>query len=399
MRTKVLSTSELSKVAAEAILNNTNRVSKVAPESVLVGVSNGVGRLGQSAMKDIALIEARLFPDDAHGDLLDEVALNNGISARFGAVGSSMYLRLVGTPGTVYTQSTHTFTGNHGIVFELEQNETIPSIGWMYVKVRSIDTGAKTSVAPLTVNKINTTPSGHTYVINEYQAQGGRDAESDTDFRERIKNGANIAAYGTVEYLNQVFQKVNSAVLRTYFAGINSLQQPIVRVITRNGTALLQSEIDTLIEASQKYLGLVEQRVYGDRTFGINITNVDWYPIDVDFRADLSAGINVDNLRKQIQVNLAKTIDYRTWEWGDKVEWDNLLQVVKSTPGVKYVADAYFLPKTDITVQRDRFPRFRGFTMRDLNGNILTDIQGNLNPVYYPSSPNSAFQQTVISTI
>ena len=78
-------------------------------------------------------------------------------------------------------------------------------------------------------------------------------------------------------------------------------------------------------------------------------------------------------------------MDFRFWKSGEKIEWDDLLQIVKETDGVRYVPDAFFKPRIDEIVPVNMFPRVKDFKMRDVEGNIIFDNQGNLSPIFYPN--------------
>jgi uncharacterized phage protein gp47/JayE len=221
MYTKLSTVEELKGIFIELMLNHTDKVTKVAPGSVLNGIAYGIAKLGQKTIKDIALIESHIFPDQAYGQYLNNIAKNYGVANRFGSSESSTYLRVVADPGTQYISGTHTFSGNHGIVFDLEENVTVGDDGFAYVKVRSQTTGETTNVDALTINKIIPLLSGHKYVINENRATGGRDTEDDDTFRNRIKEGANILARGTIAMIEQAFMLINSNVMKVYYNGIN----------------------------------------------------------------------------------------------------------------------------------------------------------------------------------
>ena len=81
------------------------------------------------------------------------------------------------------------------------------------------------------------------------------------------------------------------------------------------------------------------------------------------------------------------------------MEWDDLLQIVKEHPNVKYISDTSFFPREDVTIPIGKLPRIRGFILMDLNGNILEDNAGNINPVFYPTQADFSFQQTVLSDL
>jgi len=399
MITRLTTVDELKSIFAEILLNKTNKISKISDNSVVNGVSFGVAKVAQKALKDQALVESHLFPDSAFGQYLDQVGANNGIAPRFGASQSSTYLRLVAEVGTEYLQGTHTFTGSHNIVFDLEEDITIGDEGFAYAKVRSQGVGANTNVDPLTINQISPTPNGHEYVINEYTAVGGRDQEDDNLFRRRIKEGPNLLATATLSSIEQAFMKINSNVMRVYYQGINSSSQTVIAIATQNGINLTNEELDELIDKGEQFFALTDIRSYGSTVSGVFLRNIQWQPIDISFRVELFPSYNPDDVRKNIQIKMQKELDYRFWNAGDKVEWDNLLSIAKNTSGVKYVPDNFFFPNQDQAVDSNKLPRIRGFLMLDLDGNILANLTGTLSPIYYPQDADFSYQQTALRSI
>lgn len=399
MITKITPLEDLQQIFLETLLNKTDKVTKIADASVLNGISYGIAKVSQKVIKDIAVVESRLFPDTAYGVYLDEIAQLKGVSPRQGALGSSVYLRIFATPGTQYVAGVHTFTGNSGIVFDLENTVTIPSFGYAYVKVRSQSTGLSCNVDALTINKVTPIPSGHLYVINEYSGVGGQDVENDILFRERIKREINLIARHTLSFLEHAFNKINPAVLRCFNYGFSEDNKIIIGVLTVNGVDLTTVELNELIVKSEQYLSLNELKPYGVNNLGIELQNVVWQPVDISFRCDIDNSYDVDDVRKRAQVNINKELDYRYWTWDKKVEWDNLLEIVKKTPGMKYVVDNMFYPAVDITVNKYKLPRIRGFQMLDMSGDIISNHSGTLNPVYYPSTIDFWYQADVLATL
>ena len=399
MITKLYTVEELKEIFVETLFNKTDKVTKISETSVLNGIAYGTAKIGQKVLKDIALIESHIFPDSAYGEYLDNIAILRGVSPRRASTESSMYIRIFANPGTKYFANTHTFTGSHGVIFKLENDVTVSDIGYTYVKVRSKTKGENTNVDALSTNKVTPIPQGHNYCINEYQAIGGSNYEDDDLFRKRIKQEINLHARSTLSYLEQVFFKINSNVLRCFHYGFNNQIQVIIGIATVNGIDLTENELNDLLVKSEKYLSLIETKQYGYGYVGLKLQNVSWFPIDISFRCDLDESFNVDILRKNIQVNVNKLFDYRFWDWTNTVEWDNILDVVKHTEGVRYVADNYFFPNVDIVIPRDKLPRVRGFQMLNLEGEVILDFQGNLNPVYYPSDIDFIYQANYLQNI
>lgn len=388
METKPLTIDRLKELITEIFYDKTDKVTKVTDNSAINAIFYGMAKVGQKAMVDIANVEAQLFPESATGNLLDNVAARLGVAPRFSATGSSTFVRLVGAPGTQYLATTNTFISTNGINFELAQNVTIPTDGYIYANVRSVDVGIKTNVNPNTITTVTPIPVGHDYVINEFRAVGGANAEDDQSFRQRIINYPNLLSENTLEKLNQIFIKTNNNVLRTIYKGLSDTGKNRLGILTQNGSQLSDSELADLLTAAQKYISISDIRIEGNNIVGVVLENIDFYPIDVDFRVDIAANYDPDSLRVEIQTRFAREVDYRFWIDGSSVQWDNLLGIVKSVQGIRSVPDKQFLPSSDIPIPVGQFPRFRGFIMRSLDGSIIVDSSGLLDPIFFSNSIN-----------
>lgn len=395
------SSKERKNLFIETLLNHTDKVSKVAPLSVLDGIATGIGKISGKAEKDVILFLSQLFPDFAFESQLDQVAQNFGIASRFTSSGSSVYIKIVGDPGTIYTQTLNTFRSTSGIEFQLEDTTfTISAFGWGYAKVKSLVVGKQTNVDPLTITTVTPQPSGHKYVINEARADGGRDEESDELFRVRIKDGANILSRGTLSMLEQKLMSINQKVLKCYYNGITNGGKIRISIVTQNGVDLSTPELNQLVSDSYDYFCFTENRPFGTQFYGVEFVNVQWQPFDISFRLDYDNSVNLDDIRIEIQSKISKYIDFRFFDPSkQRVEWDNLLEIVKSVKGVKYVPDQYFYPNIDIGVDLHRLPRLRGFLILDLQGQILQNFSGTLSPIYYPAVSDFSYQQTVLNNL
>lgn len=394
MITKTSATiTNLKNLFIEMFLDKTAKVSNVADGSVVNATAFGVAKVAQKAMKDIAIKEAQIFPDTATGVYLDKAAALYGVSPRKGALGSSTYIRVSADPGTVY-DTTVTFVSKNGIRFQVDESLTVGESGYGYVKVRSVNAGYTTNVAPNSITNVNPQPQGHIECTNEYYAIGGRDSEDDETFRIRIKNNLNILSKNTIEYWTQTLSNIDDRVLKVISAGLDEKGIYNLYVVSQNGIFFTEEELDTLLESAQGYFGISELNIEG-KVIGIGIKNIDWFYVGsergLDFRVQLQPDYDVSTVRQNIQVNLTKYLDFRFWTPGKIVEWDDLLDIVKKTDGVKYVPDEYFFPYYDQQVPANQLPRIRGFVMRDQDGNILYDSDSNLSPLFYPSEPEDLF--------
>lgn len=394
MITKTSATiTNLKNLFIEMFLDKTAKVSNVADGSVVNATAFGVAKVAQKVMKDIAIKEAQIFPDTATGVYLDKAAALYGVSPRKGALGSSTYIRVSANPGTVYDTSV-TFVNKNGIRFQVDEALTVGESGYGYVKVRSINAGYSTNVPPNSITNVSPQPQGHIECTNEYYAIGGRDSEDDETFRIRIKNNLNILSKNTIEYWTQTLSNIDDRVLKVMSAGLDEKGIYNLYVVSQNGIFFTEEELDTLLESAQGYFGISELNIEG-KVVGIGIKNIDWFYVGsergLDFRVQLQPDYDVSTVRQNIQVNLTKYLDFRFWTPGKIVEWDDLLDIVKKTDGVKYVPDEHFFPYYDQQVPAIQLPRIRGFVMRDQDGNILYDSDSNLSPLFYPSEPEDLF--------
>ena len=398
MITKIVPVSDLKQMFLEILLNKTDKISDISDDSVLNGIAYGCAKVGQRLLVNQGIVEGHLFPDTAYGQYLDNIASIRGVSPRFGACGSTTYVRVIAEPGTSYIMGVQKFTSTSGVTFELEESKTVDENGFAYIKVKSTQVGTSTNVDPVSINKVSPKPNGHISVTNEYAATGGMDAESDALFRQRIKNSVNALSRGTIAFIEQVFMKINPRVLKVFKGGITSNGKMNLIICSTNGASFSQNEFDLMISRSEEYLSLYDilREVSG---YALNLVNVDWQYVDVSFRVELDPSYNVDIVRKNIQIQMNKLFDYRFWNQGDRIEWDDLLQVAKNTEGVRYIPDNYFYPQSDINVPSNKLPRIRGFIMYDLNGNIVESNNGLISDVYYPNSPDIDFQSSVVNTI
>lgn len=398
MITKITPVEELKQIFLEIFLNKTDKVSDVSDDSVLNAIAYGNAKLTQRTLTNQAIIEGHIFPDSAYGEYLDNLAAIRGVAPRFGAVGSTTYVRVTADEGTSYIAGIHTFTSTSGIVFDLEESGVVGINGYAYLKVRSQQSGLNTNVDALSINKVSPFPQGHISVINEYAATGGSDQESDTLFRERIKTNMNQMSRTTLSYLEQVFMKINPRVLRLHKGGVDSDGKFNLIVVSVNGQNFTTAEFDEILSKSEEYLSLSELLREGSG-FALKLNNVDWLPVDIEFRADIDPAYDIDSVRRNIQIQMNKLFDYRFWKYGDKIEWENMLYAAKNVEGVRYVPDTHFYPQADINVPKYRLPRIRGFIMRDLDGNIIEDNNGVLSDVFYPNEEDRSYQESVLTMI
>lgn len=386
MKTRVSSITELKNIATEFILNKTNKLSKLSVGSVFNAVSYGIAKIGQKALREIALIESQLFPDYAVGTTLDAVAKRYGIFSRLGASQSSVYIYLYAEPGTIYNKNTCSFTSNDGITFTLNDNITIDSNKYAYALATSVESGEKTNVTPLSITNCINTPTGHKFCTNTFAAYGGRNVESDDEFRTRIENINNSISTKTLQYLTQVALNFNPNILKFVHLGTHQGKTKL-GVYTQSGAAISDADLTNLAIQMRDFLALsdisenLEQRVY--------FANVDYAPIDISFKLSYMEDLySINDIYSSIQKKLISYIDYRYLNTENNISWIGLYELIKSTEGVVNINYGDFLingGQNDVVINKALLPRFRQMLIYDLNGNSLLDIGiTNYMPFVYP---------------
>lgn len=385
MITKVSNTvSFLKSLWIETFLNKTNKVSDISDNSVLNGIAFAQAKVAQKALKDIAIIEAQIFPDNATGEYLDRAAALFGVDPRKGPMGSSTYIRVYADPGTTYINCQ--FVNVNGVRFTMEESShTIGSNGYGYIPIRSVPMGSYTNVEANSILTVSPQPIGHIACINDYCAIGGRGEESDETFRIRIKNNSNKVAAKTVEFLTQVLQEIDDRVLRVVNVGLSSRGKIKVSVVSQNGILFTTNELTNMLTQIQDKLPIIDINSY-QHALGIEFVNAKWYyvggDIGVDFRLTIKEGFDPSIVRRNIQTNLTQFLDFRSWNFESKIYWSDLFEVIKNTEGVSFLSNEAFFPNVNLVVPQNQFPRIKSFAMRNLAGEVLYDSL-DLAPVFY----------------
>lgn len=387
MKTKVSSITELKSIVTELILNETNKLSKLSVGSVFNAVAYGIAKIGQKALREIAIVESQLFPEYAVGNTLDIVAKRYGIFSRLGANQSSVYIYLYADQGTVYSKNSCSFTSNDGITFILNNDVTIDSNRYAYALATSVESGEKANVTPLSITSCINAPAGHKFCTNTFAAYGGRNVESDDEFRTRIENVTNSISTKTFEYLTQVALNFNSNILK--FVHLGTYQgKTKLGVYTQSGSALSDEELTNLAIQMREYLALsdisenLEQRVY--------FANVEYAPIDISLKISYMSDLySINDIYSAIQKKLISYVDYRYLNTESNISWINLYELIKNTEGIINVNYGDFLingGQSDVIINKSLLPRFRQMLIYDLDGNSLLDTGiTSYMPFIYPN--------------
>lgn len=382
MRTRILTTTKIKQFLIESLLNKTDKISKISDNSIVNGVCYGLAKLHQKSQKDSAVIESELFPEVASEIDLDIVALRSGTLARLGPTESTTYMRVAATPGTIYSAEQNVFVSSDGLRFKASKDWVIGSSGYEYVNVKCLSQGSNTNVLPNTINKILAPPTGHIFCTNEFISLGGRDSEDDLSLRTRIQKSANYLSTDTLSRISQLLIEINRRILSVKKVGRTYKGVIQLSVITQNGENLSVEEKSEIYSKLPDLLSLTSLEIKRERDLKIEIVDIDYTYVDVDFRVDIQQSYDLSTYITEIQISLSKYLDWRFWDRDKKVEWDTLFLLIKNHQATKYLPDQYFTPNADISVRSNSLPRLRGFIIRNLSGEIISSSD-TIKPVYY----------------
>jgi len=392
MKTLVSTVSELKNILLEILFSKTDKVSKVSSTSVLNAVAYANAKIGQKALKDIAIVESQLFPEYATGETLDIIAARYGIFSRLIQCQSSVYIYIYASAGTVYSKLNHIFVSNQGINFTLDNNIIIPECKYIYAKASSNESGLSSNSEALSITTCISPPVGHVFCTNTFSAIGGRDFESDEELLYRIQNIHNTFAVKTLDFLTQIALKGNYNILKFINLGTFNGKTKL-GVVTQNAVALSDTDLNGLLIYLQPYFSLAD--IATEINSKVIIENVFYSPIDLDFKIEyLSSLYSIDEIYSKIQRKIYDYIDFRYWDFDVNIKWDELLNLVRNTEGVIHIPYADFKVnggQNDIEVSEKVFPKFRSFLLYNLNGNILINSGNTTNSVIYINPYNQNF--------
>lgn len=364
MLIKVKTIEELKQEFIISLRNNCgDKITKVSDLSVTNGIAYGLSKIVQKINKNAAQIESKLFPEKANSTALDDIASRQGIPSRRGASASSVVLLFKATPATVYPINTQVQTPS-GIVFTTQAELVINSNGYGFVLGNSTTTGQETNVNANNITILNgTPPAGHESVTNPVKAINGRDIESDYDFRKRLINAEHILSRNTEAFYEALILNDNEEVLRVFTRGSDAVNKAFELILVRNNLGEFSAG-----ELSDIKDGIINNLPLSDKnTTKVNVKNVEFQYIDLYVPLQLKSGYTLDEVIVNIQIEMTTFLDLRKWEFGEKVEWDDLLQICKEAEGVKTVIDKDFSPRIDIQVDSKKLPRLRAFTIKDVD--------------------------------
>lgn len=243
-----------------------------------------------------------------------------------------------GTTGTSIPVNTQVATvsvlgsGSSAVAFITTQAAVIDGSGQVNVPIQSVDTGAHTNVGANQITRLLTAIGGVSSVTNAAQTLGGRDIESDDEYRVRLLSFvANPVAGGNAQdYVTWALE----------VSGVGSVSVvPLGRGAGTVDVYILDDNLalpqQALIDAVQDYIApAVANEGGGKAPIGSDVLILapTTVPIDVSANVTIEAGFVPGDVESAVEANLA---DFLTnLSIGDDVIYTHVANVIHDTPGV-----------------------------------------------------------------
>lgn len=388
--------SDRKSILAELFYSLQSKITKISEASIISALLSAISRVASKAEKDIAVYMARLFPMFSAGDHLNDTAEVFGVHPRTVASHSYTILKIYAAQGTAYNVATHIFKSISGVTFELIEDYAVNASGILYVQVRSVSLGKAANVDALTITSVTPTPNGHLLVINELASVGGADAESDNSLRARILNVPSLVSINSLAYLEQVMIRLQPLVYKIYSNGQTQAGKIDIRILTWNGELLTTNQLNLLTSQIGPYLSLRDSQYFHKTNHAVQLSNMDFYYIDISMKIQLLPNANSELVRCEMQANILKLIDIDKLKIGTVLQWEDIYIACVQTAGVIQIPEESFSWKTDYIFNKPQFPKLRGFVLTDLSGALLANISTDVKKIYQ-SQVDLSFQLTVLN--
>lgn len=342
--------------------------------------------------RELTIVRRKLFLNTCSGTDLDTYAEQIGVDPlRRGSSKAGVLLLFTGTSGTVIPLGTRVVCDLTNIGYVTKSQITLGSANPSFITSGAINVATANvgdvvwaecevggEIGNVPAHSISVITVANVKVTNPSPAQGGRDLESDQQFRYRIKNYVKLLNKNTQKYYEALCMKYNANVLRVLVepnpATIDGI---IINVLTKSGAPLTASELQQL--SAQIY---AEQKAFTE----VTCINVAFTLITVDERATLKSengvAVNPEKHYADTAGALAAYFDWSKWEWGGKVSRDNVFVICDTVPQTDDIELESFKINgstvSSILIPYNSLPYFQALSLTDKSGSTPV-LRQNLN--------------------
>ena len=336
------------RIVAEMVAEQ-DEVTVFEPKTAIRGFITAVAGTVRELWNDLYRMQRKLFLNTASGTDLDELGAERGITRR-GATSAGVLLTFTGKAGASVAEETSVINPSTGLEYltqdtlvlgsknpdlavEIDDGTgdkyslfTSPGLAdTVWAVCKSPGTMGNTQVN--TITKLKNSITAVTSVNNLTPARGGSDAESDSLFRERIRNQISLLNFGTEAFYETLCKSINSRVLRVRAKKDQSRYDSIkLIIVTADGVPLTLDEKITLSGEIKK-----KQRAFTN----VILEDLRYTFVTVKERVRLKPGYTMKDIIVRTADALAGYFDFRTWEFGKSISLDNVFNVCYNVEGIE----------------------------------------------------------------
>jgi len=358
MNTKPKTLEELKEECVAAIRSEcSTKISTVLPNTVLDGVAWAVAKLAQHIITDTAYLETKFFPEYATGSLLNAHASRMGLEERRGMTNSSVILQFLCDPLydalPTYPKGTKVKTAK-GLVYETIASVTVSEARRIaFVEARSQKTGPASAVGigELTT-MVDAPPYGHLSVTNVTMSIGGFTEEHDILYRQRILSARDLLSVNTSAFYEALIFLLHDNIIRVRFRTVDSRNSKyVINVLRNDGSYFTDVELNAIKTSILPYLPIHD--IDGKNVLVNNFEFVNLY-VFVSAQFDINRH---EELQNELNRELNEYLDFRFWQEGQKVQWEELIELFRDIEGIIEVNESRVSPPNDIVLAYDQLPK------------------------------------------
>ncbi|RPI19721.1 MAG: hypothetical protein EHM58_00515 [Ignavibacteriae bacterium] len=344
-----------SKLIAEMVAAQ-DEVTVFEPKTAIRGFITSVAGTLRELWNDLYRMQRKVFLNTASGTDLDELGAERGITRR-GAAKAGVLLTFTGTSGTTIAKNTP-FSNPFTYLSYVTQTEITLGAKNPDLAIDTDDTGIRVKSEVLSDNvwalcttagtkgntqvnsitRIDTPITGVISVTNHSPARGGADAESDSLFRERIRNQISILNQATPAFYEALCKELNPRVIKVKTKKDNSRPDSVkLIIVTSDGAPLTEKDLEVL----------AAQVMEKHRAFtNVVCKNVIFSYITISERVKLFPGYTIKDVLIRTADVCADFLNFRSWDFGKSISIDNVFSICDTVQGVEDIELASFRVKS-----------------------------------------------------
>ncbi len=337
--------------------NNNSSLTDFNEGSVIRSIYNAVAAILAQLYYNLHRLYRAVRIVYANGTDLEIAVAPRSITRR-GATKASKTVTFTGTSATVIPLGMKVATPD-GIEFVTTESDTVPASSKVDVDIEAVTDGATGMVNAGEITVMVDEVDGLTAVTNAAPTDGGFDAETDEQLRNRaITQLATLSQGIEASYEAWALEaRPDVARAKPQYGHASYSDKTIVVHLVRDNAGIFSTadlaQIANYIQ-SKAPLGVV-----------IRCLNIVWVGIDFIAQIRRATGYDLVTVRANITNNLRLYLDYRQWEWGADLEWSDLFALTGATLGVDEVSLSEFSPSSNVDVGAYTLPQFTSLTVTD----------------------------------